>query len=90
MHDGRTARLVSQFVGGRRKEELKYARGHPCKTRGVEGWSLANKWWLAKLVNARGPADEREGIGVHQELGDKDPHHELSAQGTEQPRHPQS
>ena len=49
----------------------------------------ANKWWLAKLANARGPADEREGIGVHQEPGDKDPHHhELGAQGTEQPRHP--
>ena len=39
-------------------------------------------------MNARGPADEREGVGVHQEPDDKDPHHhELGAQGTEQPRH---
>ena len=86
----KTARPVSKFVGGRRKEELTYARGNPCKTRGgMNGWSLANKWWLAKLVNARGPGDEREGIGVHQENCDKDPHHhELGAQGTEQPRNP--
>ena len=85
-----TARLVRQFVGGRRKEELTYVRGNPCKTRGrVNGQSFANKWWLAKLVNARGPADEREGIGVHQEASDKDPHHhKQGAHGTEQPRHP--
>ena len=63
---------------------------NPCKTRGrVKGWRIANIWWLARLVNARGPADEREGSGVHQESGDQDQHHhELGAQGTEQPRHP--
>ena len=93
MHDGRV--LWSLFFIQRDslvslwEDDGRNAWRIPCKSRGgVKGWSLANKWWLAKLVIARGPADEREGIGVHQEPGDKDPqHHELGAQGTEQPRH---
>ena len=89
MHDGRVLRslfilkqpesLVSLWEDDP-EEGLKYARGNPCKTRGrVKGWRWTHE----------GPADEREGIGVHQEPGDQDPHHhKLGAHGTEQPRHP--
>ena len=95
MHDGRVLRslfflLQRDSLVSLCEDDGRNARGIPCKSRGrMKGWSLANKWWLAKLVNARGPPDEREGVGVHQEPGDQDPHHhELGAQGTEQTRHP--
>ena len=89
MHDGRVLRslfflLQRDSLVSLWEDDGRNARGIPCNSRGrMKGWSRANKWWLAKLVNARGPADERERIGVHQEPGDKDPHHhELGAQGT--------